>query len=273
MEAGPHPWVQQLLLLQLQQLALRNDLQVIVTTHSPAVLDSVPANGRIFLERDEAGCVTVRPAYRDVIQNALYGRSRDTLNLLCEDVVAEGILQGLLDVLLPDERISPVTVRIGRDTGANEFPQHAAAFRKFGQIENFIFVLDGDKVGTDLQARIVQPTPARSPQVLFLPGDSAPEVWIWNAMRNAPLACAPELGIDEDNLGQGMNRLDAVYAGAADRPGEIAKEKLRALADTVGRSSEDIGRSVARLEARREESDIQPLMDDLRSALREWRHE
>ncbi len=64
-EAGLHPWVQQLLMLQLQQLALRNDLQVIVTSHSPVVLDSVPGNGRIFLERVQevrlAGQFRVRP--------------------------------------------------------------------------------------------------------------------------------------------------------------------------------------------------------------------
>ena len=88
-EAGLHPGVQQLLMLQLQQLALRNDLQVVVTTHSPVVLDSVPAHGRIFLERDGTGRVAVRPAYRDVVQNALYGRSGDALNLLCEDSAAE----------------------------------------------------------------------------------------------------------------------------------------------------------------------------------------
>ncbi|MDE0217683.1 MAG: AAA family ATPase [Spirochaetaceae bacterium] len=73
-EAGLHPWVQQLLMLQLQQLALRNDLQIIVTTHSPVVLDSVPVNGRVFLDRDESGRVTVQPAHVDVVQNALYGR-------------------------------------------------------------------------------------------------------------------------------------------------------------------------------------------------------
>ena len=43
-EAGLHPWMQQqILMLHLQQLALRNDLQIIVTSHSPVVLDSVPA--------------------------------------------------------------------------------------------------------------------------------------------------------------------------------------------------------------------------------------
>ena len=270
-EAGLHPWVQQLLMLQLQQLALRNGLQVIVTTHSPVVLDSVPANGRIFLERDGIGRVAVRPAYRDVVQNALYGRSRDTLNLLCEDTVAEGVLQGLLDVLLPHELISPASVRIGRDTGANEFPQHAAAFRKFGQIQNFIFVLDGDKARTDLEQKIVEPTPGGSRQVLFLPGDAAPEVWIWNTMQHNPAACAPEFGIDEANLAQEMSRFDAVYAGAADGDSEIAKSKLRDLADTVGRTPAEVGRCIARLEAHRKESDIQPLLDDLKSAFQEWR--
>ena len=148
-EAGLHPWVQQLLMLQLQQLALRNDLQVIVTTHSPVVLDAVPAHGRIFLERDDAGRVTVLPPYRDIVQNALYGRSGDALNLLCEDATAEGILQGVFDVLLPRERLRRESVRIGRDTGAKEFPMHATAFRKFGQIRNFVFVLDGDKRDSD----------------------------------------------------------------------------------------------------------------------------
>ena len=61
-EAGLHPWVQQLLMLHLQQLALRNDLQIIVTSHSPVILDAVPANGRIFLDRDEeSGKIIVRP--------------------------------------------------------------------------------------------------------------------------------------------------------------------------------------------------------------------
>ena len=84
-EAGLHPWVQQLLMLHLQQLELRNDLQIIVTTHSAVVLDAVPANGRIFLDRDAGGRVTVQQAHVDVVQDALYGRSRDVLNLLCED--------------------------------------------------------------------------------------------------------------------------------------------------------------------------------------------
>ena len=204
-EAGLHPWVQQLLMLQLQQLALRNDLQVVVTTHSPVVLDSVPAHGRIFLERDGTGRVIVRPAYRDVVQNALYGRSGDALNLLCEDSAAEGILQGVFDVLLPLERINRESVRVGRDTGANEFPMRATAFRKFGQIQNFVFVLDGDKRDSDLEQTIRARARTDVP-VLFLPGDEAPESWIWNALRRDPIGSSAELRIDPADLSERMNR-------------------------------------------------------------------
>ena len=271
-EAGLHPWVQQLLMLQLQQLALRNDLQVVVTTHSPVVLDSVPGHGRIFLERDGTGRVAVRPAYRDVVQNALYGRSGDALNLLCEDSAAEGILQGVFDVLLPLERIQRESVRVGRDTGANEFPMHATAFRKSGQIQNFVFVLDGDKRDSDLEPTIRARAGTDVP-VLFLPGNEAPESWIWNALRSDPAGSSTELRIDPADLSERMNRLDAVYDTAADRPGVIAKTKLHDLAEPLGWSAPDVGRVVARLEAGRRESDIQPLIDGLKGALLQWRAE
>ena len=269
-EAGLHPWVQQLLMLQLQQLALRNDLQVIVTTHSPVVLDAVPAHGRIFLERDDTGNVMVRPPYRDVVQNALYGRSGDALNLRCEDSTAEGILQGVFDVLLPRERIRRESVRVGRDTGANEFPMHATAFRKFGQIQNFVFVLDGDKRGGNLEETIRERAGSDVP-VFFLPGDDAPEVWVWTTLRRDVDGGANQLGLDPGDLTERMNRLDAIYDTAADRPGEVAKTKLHGLSEPLGWTESDIGRVVARLEAARKESDIQPLLDGLKGALLQWR--
>ena len=43
----------------------------------------------------------MRPAFRDVVQDALYGRSGDALHLLCEDDAAEGLLHDVFDDLLP----------------------------------------------------------------------------------------------------------------------------------------------------------------------------
>ena len=269
-EAGLHPWVQQLLMLQLQQLALRNDLQIIVTSHSPIILDSVPANGRVFLDRDETGKVTVRPAYRDVVQDALYGRSSDSLNILCEDDAAEGILQGVFDVLYPKQGIKADSVRIGRDTGANEFPAHARAFRKFGQINNFVFVLDGDKRNSDIEDKIREGSRMVVP-VLFLPGRNAPEVWVWEALVQNIAEGARELGVAQSELLARMERTNAVYDSASDRVSEIAKHKLRSLSDAIRRDTTEICRLVARLETNRRDSDIQPLVSGLESALLEWR--
>ena len=273
-EAGLHPWVQQLLMLELQQLALRNDLQILVTSHSPAVLDSVPANGRIFLERDAAGRVAVGPPYRDVIRNALYGRAGEALSLLCEDEAAEGLLRGVFDVLVPRLALKTGSFRIGRDTGANEFPQHAAAFRKFGKAESFVFVLDGDKRAGTLEERIRKNAGGAVP-VLFLPGPDAPEIWVWGRLRDSDAEAARELGrelgIATSDLSERSRHLDSVYDSASDRPGEIAKTKLRGLAETLNRSTADLCRIVARLEARRAESDVQPLVESLETAVLQWR--
>ena len=268
-EAGLHPWLQQLLMMQLQQLALRNDLQVIVTSHSPVVLDSVPPNGRIFLERDDAGRVGVRPPYRDMVQDALYGRSRDTLNVLCEDEAAEGILHGVLDYSLPRQGIGRQSIRIGRDTGASEFPVHATAFRKFGQVQNFVFVLDGDKRAQDLVSRIRSAAGADVP-VLHLPGRDAPEVWVWSELAGSG-EVAGELGLSPEDFLAHLTRTNSVYDSASDSPARIAKSKLREFATVSNRGVPEICRLVARSQAPQPDSAIRPLVEGLEDVMREWR--
>ena len=269
-EAGLHPWVQQLLMLHLQQLALRNDLQIIVTSHSPVVLDSVPARGRIFLDRDEeSGKIVVRLPYRDVIQNALYGRSSEVLKLLCEDEIAEGILKGVFDLLLSNQRIKWESIHIGRDTGASEFPMHARALDKFGQLQNTLFILNGDQQDGDIERKIRQATRSDVP-VLFLPGKGAPENWIWEKLQQISDSDAAQLGIDPGVLSTLMNQLDATYASVSGSP-ETPKIKFRALSEQLSREAPDVCRIVARLEAGRKESDIQPFLEDLLQILLQWR--
>ena len=272
-EAGLHPRVQQLLMLHLQQLALRNDLQIIVTSHSPVILDSVPLNGRIFLDRDElSGAVVVRPAYRDLIQNALYGRSDEVLKLLCEDEIAEGILEGIFDFLLPQERIKWESVHIGRDTGASEFPMHALSLAKFGQIQDTVFILDGDQRGGEVEGRIREAAGRGvNISILFLPGSGTPESWVLEKLHQHLEMHASRLEIDPGDLSNLMNSLDATYALASESSSEIAKSKFRSLSESLNREASEICRIVARLEAGKQESDIQPLVSELRGILRQWR--
>ena len=270
-EAGLHPWVQQLLMLHLQGLALRNDLQIIVTSHSPVVLDSVPAHGRIFLERDGDGKVSTRPPYRDIVQDALYGRSNDTLNILCEDDAAEGIVRGILDFLTTNRDFRPESTRIGRDTGASEFPMHAEAFRKFGQIQNFVFVLDGDMRDGDMLAKIRKTAGSDDFPVLFMPGNEAPEAWVWRRLRENGDSCAGALGTDPDMLRGRIDRVNSIFDSASDSHSQIAKTKLLNLAEWLNRDTPNICRIVARREAEDAGSEIQPLIENLQDALEKWR--
>ena len=273
-ETGLHPWVQQLLMLHLQQLALRNDLQIIVTSHSPVVLDSVPARGRIFLDRDEdSGKIVVCPPYRDIIQNALYGRSNETLKLLCEDKIAEGILKGVFDFLLPQERIKWESVQIGRDTGASEFPMHARALAKFGQIQDTVFILDGDQRDREIEGEIKDAAGRGvNISILFLPGKESPESWLWDRLKTIRSDVVDvQLGIDHRSLLTKMNQLDAIYDAASDSPAEIAKSKFRNLSENLNREAPEVCRILARLEAERKESDIQPFVEELQTILLLWR--
>ena len=162
-------------------------------------------------------------------------------------------------------------MRIGTDTGASEFPGHAAAFRKFGQIQSFVFVLDGDARNADIADRIRDAARRTDLPVLFIPGRYAPEVWVWQGLTRNLADCASALGIDQTQLQERINRANAVYDSASDTPSEIAKSKLRTLADFVHRDSPDICRIVARLEATQKDSDIQPLVEGLKTALLDWR--
>ena len=271
-EASLHPWAQQLLMLRLQELALTNDLQVIVTTHSPVVLDSVPQHARIFLARDESGKVVVHNAYRDIIQNALYGRSREALNLLCEDRTAESILRGIMDFLTPDQQTLQDSVRIGRDTGASEFSTHAAAFRKFGLLESFVFVLDGDQRGKEYEEKIraVSSDP-QAVSVFYLPSDMPPEAWVWERLKSKPDFWARHLHTTAENLAGALANIDAIYASASDTANNIAKQKMRNLEEKLRQEAATICRTVARVEVSNPNSDIQPLVGELKGALARWR--
>lgn len=271
-EAGLHPFVQQLLMLQLQELALRRNLQIIVTSHSPVVLDSVHPLGRIFLEREPGGSVTVRSAYKDVIQNALYGQSSHQLNILCEDNIAEAILRGIFDVLIPRLRIRMETIKIGRNTGAGEFPTHAKAFKSFGMVENFVFVLDGDQQKDIMTSKIREAANYNVP-VLFLPGSEGPETWIWSKLRTHTDTISEELHLNTDDLATQIANIDQIFSEASDSPANIAKTKLRTLCEAIKINLPTICQRVAYDEIQHSDSDIQIIVSDLENTLLQWRED
>lgn len=271
-EAGLHPFTQQQLMLELQRLALRNDLQIVVTTHSQVVLDAVPAEGRIFLERSVDN-VTLSPPYRDIIQKAFYGRALDKLYVLCEDELAEALLRGVLDVLSPRLALSSSDVEVGRDTGKEEFRQHVRALAKFNQLDEFVFVLDGDARQLEEAVRKAARDYGQPIWLLFLPGVLRPESWVWDCLSQRAEEYAELLGQTSPTLREMQRRIAQVFEGAADTPRNIARGRLAVLADDLTRTQPELCRIVGRREAERGGSEMQAFLQDLERIIGLWRKE
>ncbi|MCS7036478.1 MAG: AAA family ATPase [Saprospiraceae bacterium] len=267
-EAGLHPFTQQMLMLELLRLAMRNDLQIIVTTHSPVVLECVPVEGRIFLERT-ADNVVVLPAYRDVIQKALYGQSIEKLSILCEDEISESVIVGVLDALNPKIGLRPDDIVIGRDTGKDQFSQHIEALGKFKQLSSFVFVLDGD--GRHLKEKLVKIAEQYGSNLepLFLPGN-VPEEWAWETLRQRPEDYAPILGLQSRHLLEQLDVADRLFSNATDHPNNIVKNKYFSFCEQLKFNHLDLMRTLARQEVQCGEGDIQIFADQLESQIRRW---
>ncbi|TAD87241.1 MAG: hypothetical protein EAY75_06295 [Bacteroidetes bacterium] len=267
-EAGMRPYTQQQLMLELQRIALRNDLQIIVTSHSPVIIDSVPLEARVFLERSD-NTVKVMPAYKAIIQKALYGQSIEKLNILCEDDVGESFLLGIMDVLNPRLNMVPDDIVVGRDTGKSSFPEHIRALGKFNQLMNFVFVLDGDAVGMENLLKQAGQAFGATLQPLFIPGQ-VPEDWAWQTLEQATESYALLLGISTNALTDLMAKINHQYNNASDKPANIIKNKFSSFSDRLKRTTTEVMRLVSRTECEKGEGDIKVFTDELESQIRAW---
>ena len=274
-DTGLHPYTQQQAMLELQRSALRRKLQIIVASHSPVVLDSVPPEARIFLDRDdETGQVRRAPAYRDIFQKALYGVSQDQLSILCEDDVAEGVIRGVLDVLNVEMELMHGDVVIGRNTGRDEFPGHVRLLAKFGKLSDFILVLDGDSRSMEdtLHDVAKQHRVAKRHedvlQLLFLPGEGPPEQWLWERVRRRPDEYAARLGMTAADMQKTMNDLERLFAGKVQQH-DAAKVSINALAFRLERTVPEVARIIGQQEA--EKNTIGELLAGLKTLIERWR--
>lgn len=269
-EAGLHPYLQHLLMLELQRLALRNRLQIVVTTHSPAVLEMVPLEARVFLERTQDN-VKRREPYRDLIQRALYGRSQNALAILCEDEEAEAFVRGVLEHLGPKLDFTQNDIEVGRDTGKEEFISHLETLGKFRKLGDVVFVLDGDgrEVGARMEARAAQM--GQAVRIIYLPGTELPEAWVWNLLRRETARYASILGMTEDRLSDMLEAQESLYSSAVDKPAAIAKGKLSSLAAETVRTAPELMRLIGREEAVREAGEVFEVANRLVDVIGEWR--
>ncbi len=268
-EAGLHPFTQQQIMLELQRLALRNNLQIIVASHSPVILDCVPIEARIFLERTDDNVIQKNP-YKDIIQKAFYGQSLEKISVLCEDDTAEAFIIGVMDVLNPKLSLEPDDMKVGRDTSKDEFKKHIEAIGKFQQLDSFVFVLDGD--AKNLEGDLVKHADDKFKKTikpLFLPGD-VPETWAWQMLKDYTAEYASKLGILENDFRKNIVNADNLFNNAADKATNIAKSKYFSFCEHINRDKNELMRLIARHETERGIGDIKIFVDEFEMQIKTW---
>ena len=266
-ENSLHPYVQKKLMLELQRLALRKSLQFIITTHSPVVLNAVPPEGRIILQRTDKGAKVI-PPFIDLIERALYGQTERKLKILCEDRVSAEIIRGVLDILIPKLRIAHEDIEIGHDTGKMEFKHHLSTISKFGMEREFVFILDGDAYDVANELKSVNPYL----RVLLLPGRKPPEEWILDVLEKYSSDYVGLIPVDnEETLRRFLHRVESIYAASTGDRRTIAKEKYRTFVSHFSLTEEQLARIVARHEMEKHRGEIVEFAEQLEDAINSWR--
>lgn len=274
LETALHPSLQRIVMRYLLDLSLRRQMQIVVTSHSEEVIDSVPEEARVFLSYDpDRGAQQV--AVRDIIERALYGQARRKLKIICEDEIAKQVLTSFLAPIFVDERLDFAQIDVGHDTGKDEFPAHVRALDLVGVLSDCVFVLDGDAGAVRDKILTAATANQRSaPAILLLPGARGPEAWLWSAVRAAPERLAQQLRLDPALLAQVVADTAALFA-AARKSADDDKVIWTSLAERLRLAPTDLARDVARVVA--EDPDhpaaaaCAPFRGALRDAVRAWR--
>ena len=130
-------------------------------------------------------------------------------NCFVKTNIAEGILEGIFDFLLPQERIKWESVSYRartRERASSQCTRRSLA--KFGQLQDTAFILDGDQRGGEVEGREYERASGHGANIsiLFLPGSGAPESWVLEKLHQHLGVHASRLEIDPGDLSNLLNR-------------------------------------------------------------------
>jgi predicted ATPase len=254
-ELGLHEEAQARLIRELKELCVKRQVQIICTTHSPIVLDCLPPEGRIFLER-VGNSIQVTPGISSAFATGkLAGKPKVELDILVEDTIAQIIVEAALP---KDLRIRTNVIPVGSSTAVI---RHLAVRFKEKRATEACVLLDGDKSSipdTHLKHFLsaLESWPDKesarnwaNARIDFLPGTKWPEAWILEqGCKEAYQYIAQEFGLSP-------NEVEDIYATAA-RAGKhnefyIAAERLNLNEEIVVHRFVKAALQAAPLEAER----------------------
>lgn len=184
-ELGLHEKAQRRLIEQLKKLCKELKCQIICSTHSYAILSSLPPQARFFIEGDGSTTILTKGISADFACGKMGKPDAQELDVFVEDENAATIVAQMLP--LPTRRRCKITA-----IGSHSAVLRQLASRSMEGVDNCVCILDGDQSGdlTGAIKKVVDGTEASTAdqkekvkswadeRILFLPGSTWPEKWL-----------------------------------------------------------------------------------------------
>jgi len=165
-ETSLHPRAQRRLIRDLAEICRKRELQVIMTTHSPYILQELPPEARGYILRSGNSREVIFGVSPDFAMTKMDEDQHPECDLYVEDARAEDMLREILVVHAPEEIVRCQVIRYGAASVGKALGQMVEQ-RRFPR-RSVVFV-DGDQ--SDL------------PGCVLLPGGDAPERVVFEALQ------------------------------------------------------------------------------------------
>lgn len=213
-ELGLHPSAQTQLIVELKKLCRTFHSQVICSTHSKHILESLPPEGRFYIDRKDNETTITPGISGDYAAGKLSGINSQELDIFVEDQIAKNTVLNSIHLALR-ERCSIIPI------GSDQAVIRQLSSRYVEKRDNCIVFLDGDKrkqknslihnfknyIETKYRDNEQEADLWAGSRLFFLPGESRPEQWLIRSSKNAPnlSELADQLGCTLIDLTQILN--------------------------------------------------------------------
>ena len=142
-EVSLHPSAQKQLLFYLLKQTFEKGLQIVLTTHSPSIVEELPKEAIVLLRKDVDGTFIPRCSVEPELAFQYIGHTQiHKKRILVEDKSAKELLTACLE-LYDEKAIDSIDITY-HTGGAEDILIEAATFALFNETKTFI-MLDGDK--------------------------------------------------------------------------------------------------------------------------------
>ena len=183
-EAGLHPQAQIRLTQQLIEICRKKMLQVICSTHSQVIIDSLPREARLLIKQSGDDHQIIESPSTRFAMYEMTGKNHPELIIYCEDEVAATMIE---ESLPHDMRVRVAIQVIGSNTA---IAHQGVSHLRSGFEMKALCVFDGDCSKRAIKGWIKEEGGSRNdvtPECLLLPGDKLPpETWALSQLNHSP---------------------------------------------------------------------------------------